>query len=211
MTWWAPTSSVLDLGPSEARGKGVDCYIQTPKSQFWKFQSKTCSIKRISISTCPQRFVDLPRLWWFNPLWRERHAYFSFFENEWIFDCTLHFSKILLFTWHHLTGLLYTVGVQLPTFFSRDHLLQEFFKDCEKIKFLSEFLMNSDWRDQMVVQLIQNSFIFFLKNSVAVCISNKLPTGKVIITLENKPPLIYQPLKDKLSHEWRECVRWWIG
>ena len=34
--------------------------------------------------------------------------------------------------------------------------------------------MNSDWRDQMVVQLIQNSFIFFLKNSVAVCISNKL-------------------------------------
>ena len=136
MTWWAPASSVLDLGPSEARGKGVDCYIQTPKSQFWKFQSKTCSIKRISISTCPQRFVDLPRLWWFNPLWRERHAYFSFFENEWIFDCTLHFSKILLFTWHHLTGLLYTVGVQLPTFFSRDHLLQEFFKDCEEIGIL---------------------------------------------------------------------------
>ena len=61
--------------------------------------------------------------------------------------------------------------------------------------------MNSDWRDQMVVQLIQNSFIFFLKNSVAVCISNKLPKGKVIITLDNKPPLIYQPLKDKLSHE----------
>ena len=135
MTWWAPTSSVLDLGPSEARGKGVDCYIQTPKSQFWKFQSKTCSIKRISISTCPQRFADLPRLWWFNPLWRERHAYFSFFENEWIFDCTLHFSKILLFTWHHLTGL-YTVGVQLLTFFSRDHLLQEFFKDCEEIGIL---------------------------------------------------------------------------
>ena len=92
-------------------------------------------------------------------------------------------------------------GHELPAFFSRDHLLQEFFKDCEKIIFLSEFLMNSDWRDQMVVQLIQNSFIFFLKNSVAVCISNKLPKGKVIITLENKHPLIYQPLKDKLSHE----------
>ena len=141
-------------------GKGSIALPNPPKSQFWKFQSKTCSIKRIYISTCPHRFLDLPRLWWFNPLWRERHAYFSFFKNEWIFDCTLHFSKILLFTWHQLTGL-YTVGVQFLTFFSRDHLLQEFFKDCEKIKFWSEFLKDSDWRNQMVVQLVQNSFIFF--------------------------------------------------
>ena len=72
---------------------------------------------------------------------------------------------------------------------------------AKKLGFLSEFLKKSDWGNQMVVKLIQNSFIFFLKNSVAVCISNKLPKGKVIITLENKHPLIYQPLKDKLSHE----------
>ena len=38
---------------------------------------------------------------------------------------------------------------------------KNFSRIAKKLEFLSEFLKNSDWRNQMVVEFIQNSFRFF--------------------------------------------------
>ena len=133
MTWWAPASSVLNSGPSEAGGRGW----LPPQIPILKVSERNLFYQKNFYFYLPPQIFRPSTPLMIQPIMAGEACLFFVFQKWMNFRLHASFSPRFYFLrdTNSQDYILWRFN-ELPKIFSRDHLLQEFFKDCEKIGIL---------------------------------------------------------------------------